>query len=51
MATHEVKERLAYESPVLNLSASKTKDVLTASDTWVTDKNDWVPEDQIGGKV
>lgn len=51
MATHEVKERLAYETPTLNLSASKTKDVLAASDMWVMDKNDWLPEDQIGGNV
>ena len=46
MAKNEVKEKLAYETPCVNLMASNTQDVLTASDLYSNDM-DWVPEESI----
>ena len=46
MANKEVKERLAYETPNVNLMASSVQDVLTASDLYSNDM-DWIPEESI----
>lgn len=46
MAKLEVKEKLAYETPFVNLVSSNEQDVLNASDLYSNDMG-WMPEEEL----
>lgn len=45
MTSKEVKRKVAYETPLINLETSYTKDVLLESDSSKDDMNTWATED------
>ena len=47
MANKEVKEKLTYETPYVNLVASSVQDVLNTSDLYSNDMG-WIPEEDLG---
>ena len=48
MAIVEVKEKLTYKTPSVELKALKTQDVLSSSDLFSQDFDGWVAEEGIG---